>query len=403
MATKFSYFFQNLFWGVNRPCVILFLQRKFNFVMEKGSDPIPNRPFVMIGNHANFFDPWFVGVYSRFGLSIMMNDDGFRGSKLTKWYLEAIGAFAKKKGAHDYTAMKKTLNLLRNGYPVLIFPEGQTSWDGETQPLYGGIEKIVKRGRCPLVMMNLHGNFLTRPWWSETSRRGRIGIRAKVLQPEEMKAQSDPELLDTIKTYLYNNDVKNEENRKVPFVGKDLAKGLERFMWICRHCQVEDALVTNGNTVTCTACSATWEMDAHCRFKPLLPAHAEIGDLHDWSLWHKEQVKAKLTAAKPDDILTTSDDVHLSTEDENSRFMDQAKGRLTLTPLTIKFTPENGETLRWVRSEISDYVIQKKDILEFRADGKYYRYVFSGHSPMKWIFYLRYMDGFAEIEERGYY
>jgi len=148
--------------------------RSNNFFRSSGSEALPKPPFVIVSNHGTFFDPWIIGYFSRYPFAIMCNDDAFRGSPITRWYLNSIGAFPKKKGASDFKAMKKTMSSLAAGRPVCIFPEGQTSWDGETQLLYKGIEKIIRHGRVPLVMVRMSGNFLTKPWWADRIRKGRI-------------------------------------------------------------------------------------------------------------------------------------------------------------------------------------------------------------------------------------
>jgi len=404
MPSKFEYKLRCLFWQMNRPFVWFFIKRRFNFVTAEGSDTVPPPPYVLVANHANFFDPWMVGYQCPHALFIMMNDDGFRGNTFQAWYLRTIGAFPKKKGAHDYKAMKYTLQLLKAGFPVLIFPEGQTSWDGETQPIYSGVEKIIKRAGCPLVMMRLSGNFLSKPWWADAARKGKIAIRIKVVSSGAVASMSEPALLDTMKTYMYNNDVKNPENLLAKFTGVNLARGLERFIWICRHCEAEDALETAGNTITCTACSASWEIDPYFRLSPRMPGITPIGDLHDWAAWHKQKVRERLSRAAMRSDITASAGVVMQTE-AAGRFVDRGAGTLTLTTQELLFAPSErgGRILRWPIEKVEDYVIQAKDIFEFRVEKEYYRFVFDRRSPMKWIFYLRYMRGYETIEQRGYY
>jgi 1-acyl-sn-glycerol-3-phosphate acyltransferase len=405
MPGKLEYKIRCIFWRMNRPVVWFFIKRKLNFFTAEGSDTVPKPPFVLVANHANFLDPWIVGYQCLDALFIMMNDDGFRGNKFKAWYLRNIGAFPKKKGAHDFKAMKYTLQLLKSGFPVLIFPEGQTSWDGETQPVYSGIEKIIRRAACPLVMMHLQGNFLSKPWWALTARKGKVAVKIKVINPAELSPLSDEHLLETIKTAIYNNDVKNPENKAVQFTGHDMALGLERFLWICPHCNAEDALETSGNVVTCTACSASWEMDPHMNFKPRMQPYTPIGDLHDWTERHKQFVKERLKKIIPGSVITISSNILMQTRGAGGEFVDRVSGTLTLTTNEFLFAPgeSGGQIIRWPLEKVEDPVIQLKDIFEFRSNSEYFRFVFDRRSPMKWIYYLRYMRGYEIIEQRGHY
>jgi 1-acyl-sn-glycerol-3-phosphate acyltransferase len=287
---------------------------------------------------------------------------------------------------------------------VLIFPEGQTTWDGETQPIYGGIEKILKKTGCSLVIFRLRGNFLCKPWWAEARRKGRVSISIRTFAPDRIAAMSDGELLETIRQGIYNNDVKNPANRTIPFSGKDLAAGLERFVWMCMHCEQEDSLVTTGDTIRCTACGGTWRIDPYCCLSTDDPARHTLADLKDWSEWHKVKVKERLAAAHGRVVLTTSDNVVMLAEDEHHQFVNQGVGTLRLYREALAFTSTDQGAIeqRFNLREVADYVFQRKDIFEFLHQGRTYRFVFNRHSPMKWLFYLRYMSGYEECEKRGY-
>jgi 1-acyl-sn-glycerol-3-phosphate acyltransferase len=401
MHYKLTYFVRNLFWQINLPFVGLFIKTRYNFSLEADSDRIPTRPYVIVANHATFLDPWIVGYHSPAPLAIMMNDDGFRSKPLTLWYLKNIGAFPKKKGAHDFKAMKMTIQFLRNRFPVLIFPEGQTTWDGETQPIYRGIEKIIKKTGCHLVIMRLRGNFLTKPWWADTTRKGQVKVKITTLAPERIATMSDNELLETIKTSIYNNDIKNPANNSTGFSGHDCALGLERFVWICMECGSEDALTTHGDIIQCSACNNSWRIDAGCRLTTENNSTRCLADLKDWSEWHKQKVKDKLTTTVGSAIVTSSNAVMMQTEDDAHRFVDRSSGRLDLTRDTLCFTPETGPAIRFALTEIADFVFQRKNIFEFLHGDKTCRFVFTGHSPMKWVYYLRYLSGYEECEKRG--
>ncbi len=402
MPSKPAEFARDLFWTLNRYGVWVVHRKTMVFDDHKPSGPFPPHPYVIVSNHGNFSDPWMLGWYNKRGLSIMMNDDGFREGGMTSVYLKHIGAFPKKKGAHDYRAMKTTLQELKNGRSVLIFPEGQTTWDGETQPIYGGIEKIIKRAGCGLVTVRMRGNFLTKPWWAETKRLGMTRMEFTSYYPEQIAEMSEAQLLDTIKTSIYQNDVKDPDNRAYPITGKNLALGLERFLWICPGCRTEDRLTTRGDDLTCTECSRTWRMDAHCRFTPApAPDGAPLGDLKDLADWHRSEVRKRLQAWDGKSLLTDSESVVHRLMGKEEKFEDVSTGTLRIINNAIVYESEKNDSFTAPLSDVRDYVIQKKDVFEFLYDKQYHRFVFDHHSPMKWVFYLRYFNGYEKCEETG--
>jgi 1-acyl-sn-glycerol-3-phosphate acyltransferase len=366
---------------------------------------LPKPPFIMLSNHGTFFDPWLIGRYSTRPVFYMCNDDAWRSGKIVQVYLTSIGAFPKKKGGVDYRALKTTLRILNTGAPVCIFPEGQTSWDGETQLIYRGLEKLVRKARVPVVIFNLCGNFLVKPWWARVRRSGRVLVSMSVLDVAGIAELTDDELFQAIKSGVYHNDIKDERNSRAPFKGKELAGGLERFVWICMHCGAEDALVTAGDEVGCAQCRRRWQIDVRCRLRPLAEDTASLGDLKDWSDMHRDRVLQKIAATPAGEVITESADVVVRTlADDGYTFVDRLRGTLVLRHERLSFvSQENGSVFLDIPcSEIKDPVVQKKDIFELRHHDTYYRFVFDHHSPMKWVYYLRYLGGYEEFEKRGY-
>lgn len=391
------------FWTISRIFVFAYIRPKFNIVDNINYDPVPKPPFIMVSNHATFFDPWIVGHHSNHPMSIMNNEDAFHAPWIIRWYLKNIGTFPKKKGGTDYKAMKTTLKRLRLGYPILIFPEGQTTWDGATQPIYSGIEKIVKKSKVPLAMMNVKGNFSSKPWWADTYRKGKVRVTCKVLSKKQIASLSEQEILEAIIHQITNNDIFDEEMLKTEFKGKQLARGLERFVWICKNCQSEDTLSTNDTMISCSQCNSSWTIDSHFRFTPLEKGTAQISNLYDWATWHRERVIDKLNKAKNEDTIAENKKVIYCDISFNGKFINLAEGSLSLSKALLAFNAtEKEKSLALEVKDISDYVYQRKDVFECRCNNKSYRFRIVGHSPMKWVYYLRYFKGYKEYEKRGY-
>ncbi|MGD9200715.1 MAG: lysophospholipid acyltransferase family protein [Chitinispirillia bacterium] len=402
---KIGYFYKYFFWALSRIFVYVYIRRKFNVVLEKPFDKIPKPPFIMVSNHATFFDPWIVGHFSKYPIAIMNNEDAFRSPPIVRWYLKNIGTFPKKKGASDYKAMKTTLKKIQSGYPVLIFPEGQTSWDGETQPVFSGIEKIIKRADVSLVMMNVKGNFLSKPWWADSYRKGKVRVSCKMLHKEKINSMSEKDLIDTFTKFIWNNDILDEDNKKIDFTGKNLACGLERFLWICKNCKSTDTLTTVNNTLSCIKCDSSWIVDSHFNFTKTNNSTASKTNLHEWSLWHKKMTKAHILRTEKYKILAKSSNVIYCSIDKNGKFIPIARGKLFLSKENLSFqaTDVESHSFSIATEDITDYVYQRKDVFECRCgSSNTLRFRIIGHSPMKWVYYFRYLNGYEIFEERGF-
>ena len=365
-----------------------------------GGDKIPKPPFIMISNHGTFFDPWLVGHFSKWPLSIMNNEDAFKAPPFINWYMRQIGTFPKKKGASDFKAMKETLKRIKLGYPVLIFPEGQTSWDGKLQPIYPGVEKIAKLAKASIVIMNLKGNFLSKPWWADFYRKGEVRVSWRVLKAKEIKEMSPDAILETILNEIKSDDLNDEKNRSVNFIGRDFAAGLNRFLWKCKKCGGDDTLEISLNKFSCVKCGASWSVDGHMVFKS-----TETGDtetLLDWSNWHKEQVKKSVEQADETTILCKNSKVIYSDIGPTGEFIPLSEGILKLSKEKLEFVSQNGKrSLSFNTKDITDYVCQRKDVFECRTNNTSYRFKITDKSAMKWIFFFRYLNEWDSCEKSG--
>jgi len=116
MTNRPLYLYRWIMWNVfSRTFVWCYLWFLYRFRKSKDSHKIPKPPFVIVSNHGTFFDPWIIGGFSRHPFAIMCNDEAFTRGAVSRWYLNSIGAFPKRKGASDFRAMKKTMSQLSEG------------------------------------------------------------------------------------------------------------------------------------------------------------------------------------------------------------------------------------------------------------------------------------------------
>ena len=74
---------------------------------------------------------------------------------------------------------------------------------------------------------------------------------------EEVKALSADEVMDKIKSALYQNEHADQLESGVKFHGTRYAEGLERLLYRCPKCGAEFAITSKGDTLTCSNCKNT--------------------------------------------------------------------------------------------------------------------------------------------------
>ncbi|HEY1860608.1 MAG TPA: lysophospholipid acyltransferase family protein [Gemmataceae bacterium] len=128
-----------------------------------GRRNIPRRgAALLIGNHQSFLDPLVIGISSPRHLCFLARKTLFRnrlfGTLLSSWNTVPVDQEGVAK-----EGLKTILEELKHGSAVLVFPEGQRTWDGNLQPLKPGIQLLIKRSNAPIVPIGVAGAFNALP------------------------------------------------------------------------------------------------------------------------------------------------------------------------------------------------------------------------------------------------
>jgi 1-acyl-sn-glycerol-3-phosphate acyltransferase len=358
----------------------------------------PKKPFVVLANHSHRSDPFIIGGNVPYTIRYIANAEAV--TKAKQFLGKLVGIIPKKKAVIDPKAIKETLRAIKRGDVVGVFPEGDRSWDGETDTIYPNTVKLIRKLKCPLRLIKLAGNYLSGPRWADTKRSGKIVIEYKTVTIEELNKMSDKELNKLIKDYLYQNDVKDPRFKEVTFVGKNLAGGIQFLLWLCPSCMSHDTIYGEGDTIICSHCGKKWDVDGNQRIEP----NEEFGsDLKDWFDWQKEQIK-QIAETVTNEALTSTKDIRLYNPAKNTESLYEyyADGELFLYKDKMVFKPSDEQKKEEKHFNIKDiefYVDNFNQTFEFsyvHIDDRY-RIVFKGKNSNKWIFFLRHFhQNFSE-------
>lgn len=107
---------------------------------------------VLCANHTSFLDPIHVllGSTRKRQIHIMAKAELFK-IPVFSWILKGIEIIPVKRGMSDITAVKEGLRVLKNGEPLLIFPEGTRVKEGESADAHPGAIVLAARAGVPVV------------------------------------------------------------------------------------------------------------------------------------------------------------------------------------------------------------------------------------------------------------
>lgn len=119
----------------------------------EGEEKLPDLGgFVMCANHTSFLDPVLVllSATNRRQIHVMAKAELFKIPVLNL-VLKKLEMIPVKRGKSDITAVKESLRVLRNGAPLLIFPEGTRVKEGERIEGRPGAVVMAARANVPIV------------------------------------------------------------------------------------------------------------------------------------------------------------------------------------------------------------------------------------------------------------
>lgn len=142
-------------------CVFLIYLKIFYRLSIEGREHIPTRkPFIICANHICWLDPLAVGAAlpASYRIHFMGKKELFRNFFFA-FVLKKAHAFPVNRQEADYGAIKKALQLLKEGQVLGLFPEGSRSKSGSLQKAFNGAALIANRSGVPIVPILIVGPY----------------------------------------------------------------------------------------------------------------------------------------------------------------------------------------------------------------------------------------------------
>jgi 1-acyl-sn-glycerol-3-phosphate acyltransferase len=120
-------------------------------------------PVLLVSNHGSHLDPPLLSTVCRRRLAFLAKAELFE-NKVFAGLIGGLGAFPIKRGAGDRAALKTSVALLRKGYPMLMFPEGNRTTTGELGEAKTGVAMLLAQvPETAIVPVRIDGNFQAWP------------------------------------------------------------------------------------------------------------------------------------------------------------------------------------------------------------------------------------------------
>lgn len=112
----------------------------------QGREHLTDQAVVLCPNHSSALDPILLACALRYDMPLrIMAKKQLMEIPLVGWFLRKMGAFGVDRGNSDISAIKTAIQCLREGWKLLIFPEGTRVKEGEAVNAKGGAAMIAIR------------------------------------------------------------------------------------------------------------------------------------------------------------------------------------------------------------------------------------------------------------------
>lgn len=132
----------------------LYFRFAFRITLRR-SRRIPTGPVVYAANHRSFWDPPFVSMWSRDPVAFFARSSLWRIPPI-RFFLDIFAGIPVDRDAPALASIQQAVERLREGIPVLVFPEGTRTRTGRLGRFRDGPALFARRAQVPVVPVYLH-------------------------------------------------------------------------------------------------------------------------------------------------------------------------------------------------------------------------------------------------------
>jgi 1-acyl-sn-glycerol-3-phosphate acyltransferase len=114
-------------------------------------------PLIIVTNHTNVLEIpiIYTQLQPRRVTGFVASERWQKG--WSRWLLETCNAIPVRRGEADISAIKLGVKMLREGYLVIVMPEGTRSGDGCLQKAHPGVVTLAMLSGAPLIPVAFYG------------------------------------------------------------------------------------------------------------------------------------------------------------------------------------------------------------------------------------------------------
>jgi len=143
---------------------------------------------IIAANHISFLDPFIVGVSIWYRRLYFLVAEIVMQGKLRTLLLKGVGAIKIDRNGTDIEAINQSVNCLKKGYVLTVFPQGQIQRDDDIADIKSGAILMALKAEVPIIPMHI----LPRKKWYHM----RTVVIGNVINPKDFCTKKMPSIAD---------------------------------------------------------------------------------------------------------------------------------------------------------------------------------------------------------------
>ncbi|MFU8793452.1 MAG: hypothetical protein ACNA7K_05435 [Acholeplasmataceae bacterium] len=258
-----------------------------------------------------------------------------------EWLLRHVGAICKRKFTSDplmFRHVKYSLEHLKQ--IVAIYPEARYTIVGTQSVLPESLGKMIKVLKHPVVVLNMHGNYLSQPQWNLRQRKVNLTAdMTQIIKKDEIHQLSVEAINERINQAFVYDEYRYQKAHDIHITEPFRAEGLERVLYQCPECHTAFQMKSNGAELSCQSCKKTYVLETNGSLRAT-DGKTTFDHIPDWFEHLKDNVRKEIE----DGTYYFHDDVMIESLPNAKGFIPLGQGKLT--------HDKHGFLLEWVEDGV---------------------------------------------------
>lgn len=225
-------------------------------------------PYILLCSHQSFADYLVVErvTYPHDVNHLVEASEFANGESLMK----SLGCIPLRRFSADAQLLYHIRETIAQKKIVAIYPEAHLSLSGTNSPLPDSLFKMLKTLKTPVVVVKIHGNYITHPSWSKFSNKASIeAVVSQVLSAEELNIMEPEDIGAKILSAFAYDEYWWQLQTNVRFTSKQRAEGLHHILYHCPRCTKEYQMNSHDDIIYCEHCGQEWTYDEIGNLSPV--------------------------------------------------------------------------------------------------------------------------------------